>query len=141
MALSKKCGDAAAYFIVRLRNCALGVFVSVTSIVLAGCWGPPAGYGTVFRQTNLSRVPDRPDQEAQAIVLDAKQRIIISVPAKNDLRTFGRNDPQRIICAEPSPDVADAISSALSASLNAAVKSSHSSTELNGKLRDRKSVV
>ncbi len=61
----------------------------------------------------------------QAVVTDAKQRIITNTAVDQSLQTSlvsrGRITPSRIVCAEPSPDVAQAISQALSTSMAASI--------------------
>ncbi len=67
--------------------------------------------------------------QGTALVTDAKQRVVWSVPAENgqferggtaadkrrdpDYGLVGHNEPNQIICAEPSPDVTQAISEAM----------------------------
>jgi hypothetical protein len=53
-------------------------------------------------------------------VIDAKQRAIINIKAeKRDDGISGHNEPTRIVCAEPSPDVAQAISQTMKLALEA----------------------
>lgn len=57
--------------------------------------------------------------QGQSIVTDAKARVIASFPAENVKNTSARSSDrkERIVCAEPSPDVAQSISEAIRASL------------------------
>jgi len=63
---------------------------------------------TVFRKHSLDR--------SDSFITDAKQRVVVNTRGNV---ANGRNNPQRIICAEPSPDVAQAISTALSGAIEA----------------------
>jgi len=54
------------------------------------------------------------------LITDAKQRVVINTKASPHHSFPGRNQPERIVCSEPSPDVAQALSTALSVSLEAA---------------------
>jgi len=59
--------------------------------------------------------------DSQALLTGADQRLVINSPAKFDR---GRNVPEQIFCAEPSPDVAKALSEAfnVSAALDAVAR-------------------
>lgn len=72
--------------------------------LLGGCGG---NFESIFRTANL---------EESSVVTDAKQRVIISTPASGSL---GANQPRRIVCSEPSPDVASSISESLTAAVEA----------------------
>lgn len=63
------------------------------------------------------------NDESTALILDAKQRVIIQREVKPDDNYDGRIKPGVITCAEPSPDVAQALSTALSTSLAAGLPS------------------
>ena len=65
--------------------------------LLAGCTQGP---GTIFREFDLAS--DR------SVTTGARQRAITNVSIKPSSRP-GLVDPERIVCAEPSPDVALAI--------------------------------
>ena len=84
---------------------ALKQFLAVAgfAMVLAGCESP-AEWTSIYRIVT----PDR------TILTDAKQRLILNVPAAGGPR---QNIATRIVCAEPSPDVAQAVSGAISAAL------------------------
>ena len=86
-------------------KCTLKRLAVVTGLglVLAGC-DSPALWTSIYRT-----VPSD-----QTILTDAKQRSILNVAAAGGP---GRNRPTRIVCAEPSPDVAQAVSGAISAAI------------------------
>lgn len=78
------------------------------AILVAGC---EEVWNSVYREGKLG------------VVTDAKQRVIISTEADRDTdKRPGHNEPKAIVCAEPSPDVAQAISSALQATVSAESK-------------------
>ena len=77
--------------------------VTGLGMALAGCEAP-ASWLSIYR----------PIPSDQAFLTDAKQRSILNVPAVGGPR---QNNPTRIICAEPSPDVAQALSESISAAL------------------------
>ncbi len=79
---------------------------TMVSMMLVAC--SSANQASIYRRTNL--------EDRNSVVTDAKQRIVTNVPAEGGP---GGNKPTRIVCAEPSPDVAQAISEAISASLKA----------------------
>jgi hypothetical protein len=56
------------------------------------------------------------------VFTDAKQRVVTASPVEGHARFFGYIAPKQIVCAEPSPDVAQAVSASLAASIEAAVK-------------------
>ena len=78
------------------------------STALAGC----AEWKSIYRTSTLG--------ENQAIITDAKQRVVLNTAVGRGSRP-GQVVANRVVCAEPSPDVAQALSSSLSASLEAAV--------------------
>ncbi len=82
--------------------------VTGLAIALAGC-DAPAEWTSIYR----------PVPSDQAFLTDPKQRSILNVPAVGGPR---QNIPTRIICAEPSPDVAQSVSSAISAALEVQIK-------------------
>lgn len=82
-----------------------------TAALLTACG--TANDQAIYRNTQLvTNVPTAPGSlpapTTNTLIMDAKQRAIISAPARRD-------DPQQvaIICTEPSPDAVSAISSAL----------------------------
>jgi hypothetical protein len=70
----------------------------------------------------------------QIVVTDAKQRVILSQNGKRDALTIGRIEPSRIVCPEPSPDVAQALSVAINASLQGAMTSGKSTSDFAGQV-------
>ncbi|MDJ0607412.1 MAG: hypothetical protein QNJ67_00420 [Kiloniellales bacterium] len=60
------------------------------------------------------------DLKNESLVTDAKQRVVLNVPARGGPAV---NMPARIYCAEPSPDVAQALSQSLSAALEVEIGS------------------
>lgn len=71
--------------------------------LLCGCASP------IFKKVQLS--------EGNSLSLDAKQRVITNLEIDPSSRP-GQVVPKRIICAEPSPDVATAIANSFSAGLS-----------------------
>ena len=82
-------------------------------LILAGCGN--AKWTSIYREYKISD-----EHDAQSVLIDAKQRAIISSPIIKD-GEFGRNGRAFIVCAEPSPDAVSALSSALSTSLGVQV--------------------
>ncbi len=78
----------------------LAVATCVAAVALGGC----ENWSSIYREANLDR--------GTTLITDAKQRAIINV---RDYRP-SRDASHRIICAEPSPDVAQAVQVALQAS-------------------------
>lgn len=74
------------------------------------------------------------DEGSTALLLDAKQRVLTQRKVKPDREFQGRVQTEIVVCAEPSPDVANALSSALSTSLNAALPSAAGSKNLSADL-------
>jgi hypothetical protein len=79
------------------------------ALILAGC--SPAEKTSIFRTADLG--------SGTTVITDAKQRVVTNVPAMGGP---GRNVPKRIICAEPSPDVAQTVSDVISAALEVQIK-------------------
>ncbi|SDA28857.1 hypothetical protein SAMN05216315_1405 [Nitrosospira sp. Nsp18] len=91
------------------------------------------------RRINYTETLDK-DFGPPSLITDAKQRIIVNTMAKVGVNNFQynekgqyvglvedavvKNHPSRIICAEPSPDVAQAISAAFTAAAKVDVKAS-----------------
>lgn len=71
---------------------------------LTGC---ESVWSSIYRETNLN------DGGGRTLVTDAKQRAIINVSLTPNPRDPNNLIRTRIICAEPSPDVAQAISASL----------------------------
>jgi hypothetical protein len=80
--------------------------MSVVAALLASCTE-----SSIYRTANF-------DGGTSAIT-DAKQRVLVNSSGNV---TWGKNRPKRIICAEPSPDVAQALSSAISSSFAGAIQ-------------------
>ncbi len=83
------------------------VVLAICALGLASC----ARLNSIFRTSDLSGT--------SAVFTDAKQRAVTSTEVSRAIFQ-GHVDPARVLCAEPSPDVAQAISESLSASLQAA---------------------
>ncbi len=58
--------------------------------------------------------------QGTSVVTDAKQRVVTNTKAGQNEIFYGRNKPDRIVCAEPSPDVTQALSTALSIAVETA---------------------
>ena len=82
---------------------ATGVLV----VLLAAC---SANWKSIHRTEKLDK--------GTTVITDAKQRIVTNTKAGGP---DGLNRPDRIVCAEPSPDVAQALSDAISAGLKVEV--------------------
>ena len=78
------------------------LIVAVLSSSLLGC----AEFSTVYRTADLD--------SGASIVTDAQQRVITNTEADANEDNPGINVPRRIVCLEPSPDVAQIFSNALS---------------------------
>lgn len=78
-------------------------------LALAGCTSS-ANWMSIFRTADL--------ESGVTLITDAKQRVVINVPARG---ANGFNIPTRIVCAEPSPDVAQALSDSISAAIKVEV--------------------
>ena len=89
-------------------------------IVIAATSACGDQYNSIFRTERL----DGPSG-GLSLITDAKQRVVLNV---DDYRP-GRDKGHRIICAEPSPDVAQATSTALQVSANLANTAGASKTD------------
>jgi hypothetical protein len=60
----------------------------------------------------------------KSLITDAKQRVVTNtvLPPSALSGTLGRIGPNRVVCAEPSPDGATAISEPFSAALSSAIQ-------------------
>ena len=78
-----------------------------TAAIVCGCLFATAcaEWNSIYRTQELKN---------ESLVTDAKQRVVLNVPARGGPAV---NMPARIYCAEPSPDVAQALSQSLSAAL------------------------
>ena len=88
----------------KLKFCA----VIGSAVLLCNC----ANLNSIYRTTDFDR--------GTSVVTDAKQRLIINRESKPDEYFVGRRNPDRIVCAEPSPDVANSVSTALSLAIQSA---------------------
>ena len=79
-------------------------------LILGGCESE-ALRKSIFRTTSFDR--------GISVLTGAKQRVVTNVKANIQ---GGQNEPTRIVCAEPSPDVAQALSTALTAAASVEVK-------------------
>ncbi|MGD1876931.1 MAG: hypothetical protein ACFB13_05450 [Kiloniellaceae bacterium] len=80
-------------------------------ITLTGCG---ANFSSIYRTYQV----EKPDDQANSVVIDAKQRAILSAPASGAFTSPQDYHRRRkvIVCAEPSPDALSAISSTFAAS-------------------------
>ena len=76
------------------------IFIIVAVVMLTGCG---ANFTSIYRDYNVD-----PSKRTTTVVIDAKQRAIISTPRKSD-----ETDRTAFVCAEPSPDALSAISASL----------------------------
>ena len=83
----------------KLRNRVWTVFLVAS--VLVGCTQGP---GTIFRETSL----DTGGNPGPSVTTGARQRLISNMTV-GVASTPGRVHPRRILCVEPSPDVAIAV--------------------------------
>ena len=111
-------------------------------LVLAILWTTSAC--SVFRPKHKTVEMD----EDEWIVTDATQRVVFNSQVGNRSAILGRVDPDRIVCAEPSPDVANAISNAIQGALQAEIKGnsgqaqfSSSTTEAVAQLGERLATI
>jgi hypothetical protein len=98
---------------------------NATLILLFAC--PLAGCGSYWSSTFLRR---KYLGEAQTLATTADLRLVTST-VPGDFSTHGWINPRQIICAEPSPDVAKAVSAALqmSASADVAIQTANGPAE------------
>lgn len=81
--------------------------ILVVLVTLSGCG---AHFTSIYRDYNVD-----PEKETTTVLIDAKQRAIISTPNKNSL-----SDRTAFLCAEPSPDALSAISASFAGGLGLA---------------------
>src|SRR5262245_56675150 len=99
---------------VTMMNCN---FASALVILLVSCLTLSAGCTSEFRQKSLNVGDSR---GADKVVLtDAKERAITYIAVDLSEGQARRVRPRRVVCAEPSPDVATAVSDAIQASVKA----------------------
>jgi len=80
-----------------------GLMLVVSAAALAGCGG------TIFRTVDLN--------QGESLVMDARQRTVNNLEVQPGSRP-GHIRPRRVVCAEPSPDVALAVANSLSAGVS-----------------------
>lgn len=97
---------------VRFARIGLITTIVASSLLVASC-STIDNWNSKFRTSSIG--------DGKTIFTDAKQRMITSLPIEPASRP-GQVQPKRITCAEPSPDVVQAISETLSASLKVAVQ-------------------
>ena len=107
-----------------------GAFLAALAVVLNACGG------TIFRTVDLN--------QGGSLVVDARQRTINNLAVDARSRP-GQVHPNRIVCAEPSPDVALAVANSLSGGITAfgygSVSFDRSSAEAVAQLAERVSTV
>ena len=87
--------------------------IAACSLFVAGC-------GNIFPYTSTLESEKRFLGQDSAIMTKAEQRALLNINVPEKDRGFGRVIPTRIICAEPSPDVAKAVSEGISGAFSAA---------------------
>ncbi len=90
------------------------VLTALAVVPLAGC----ENWSSVYRETSLDN--------GTTLITDAKQRVVVNT---SDYREAREGTNHRIICAEPSPDVAQAFQAALQA--GAAVTNGQTKVDAN----------
>ncbi|MEE8295094.1 MAG: hypothetical protein V3R64_05240, partial [Sphingomonadales bacterium] len=95
---------------------AKGLFL--VGFILAGCSTTP---GEIFNETELN---SEDFSEGKIITTGARQRAILTIDVDSGKSKHGRIFPERLICAEPSPDVGIVLANSLSASLSVFMKAS-----------------
>jgi len=98
--------DRLAIVAARVRHASMGLAGTLLVVLTAGC---DANFYSIFRTTNL--------ESGTTPITDAQQRLVVNLPYREDEKARDRPiKPVRLICAEPSPDVAQAIAFAVKAS-------------------------
>jgi hypothetical protein len=92
----------------------------VAPLLLAGC----AIMESYQREHHLN------DLESTALILSAKDRVVTQRRVNSDDQYVGRIAPGVVSCAEPSPDVANALSTALTASLSGSLPSARGANDV-----------
>jgi len=90
--------------------------LAVAGVLLLATFTGCARLTTILRKADLN--------SGKSLITDAKQRVVtnIEVSPSSTSGTLGRIEPSRVVCAEPSPDVAQAISESFSAALSVAIQ-------------------
>jgi predicted nucleic acid-binding Zn-ribbon protein len=96
---------------------ALRLWISIVLPLL--CAGCP---GSIYRESKIG--------DDRLVITDAEQRAILFSNVDEDPDQIGRLKPKKVVCAEPSPDVAKALSSSLAASIESALKQAPISASL-----------
>jgi hypothetical protein len=99
-------------------------FAMLLALTLGGCT-----WAEWLAINNSKELP-----QSGAVFTDAKQRAIVATTPGSPEKFFGYITPKKIICAEPSPDVAQAVSASISASIEAAIQKSDVSGQGNASL-------
>ena len=112
-----------------LTHCLLGIgnrgrtsFASIVLVALTAGLSGCASLDSIHRTGQLlpnEKSGPEYQAEGQYITTDAKQRIVTYMRVDADTDFAGRVRIGKIVCAEPSPDVAQALQQALSTSLSA----------------------
>lgn len=104
------------------------------ALALTGCAELDSIYrkGDLFANDRLEGGKNEFRADGQYIVTDAKQRLVTYMRVTPDRQFAGRVGISKVVCAEPSPDVAQAIQQALSASLSASTRTADKSASLGG---------
>ena len=81
--------------------------LTIAALLLFALSGCQQGLGTIYRTTTLN--PSGGD--GVSLVTDARQRAVLNLDV-SDASLPGSTDPIRIVCSEPSPDVATSVGAA-----------------------------
>jgi hypothetical protein len=76
----------------------------IGAALCAGC------SGTIFKRANM--------EDGDSFFLDARQRVVSNVALQKEQFDNGQITPRRVVCAEPSPDVALAMARSFGAGVN-----------------------
>jgi len=90
-------------------------------LVVAGC----AKLESIYRTVDLNE-----DGKGPSVVVDANQRLVTNIDIVNK-SVAGQVVPKRIVCAEPSPDVASAFSKAIEAAVSQSSGTSSASANIS----------
>ena len=97
-----------------MRWLSASVTVMALGLLLGGCG---ANFSSIYRNYQV----EKPDGQANSVLIDAKQRAILSAPGAGANSFIKTEDYHRrrdvLVCAEPSPDALSAISSTFAASV------------------------
>ena len=90
-------------------------------LMIAGC----GKFESIYRTVDLNE-----DGKGPSVVVDANQRLITNIDIVNN-SVAGQVVPKRIVCAEPSPDVASAFSKAIEAAVSQSSGTSSASANIS----------